>query len=183
MQRTADNVLVWVDLEMTGLDPETCAIVEMAMILTDTEFNQLTEPLNLAIWQADSVLETMCPYVRDMHTKTGLIKQIRESKVSLEQAEQKAMKILTEYCAYGVGRLCGNSIWQDRRFLKRYMPTFTGYLHYRQIDVSSVKELGLWWYDSRFQKPNMAKHTALSDIKQSIEELQFYRDSFFKERG
>jgi oligoribonuclease len=175
-----DRVLVWVDLEMTGLDPETCAIVQMAMILTNPELEEIARPLDVTIWQPDSVLETMSPFVRTMHTKNGLIDKIRASTTALEEAEEQALELLSEHAAYRTGRLCGNSVWQDRRFLTRYMPRFEGYLHYRQIDVSTLKELGKWWYGASFDKPDQAQHTALFDIRQSIAELEFYRKQVFK---
>lgn len=175
-----DNVLVWIDLEMTGLEPETCAIVEMAMILTDPELNELTKPLDICIWQPDSVLETMEPFVRKMHTKTGLLDKIRASTVSLKDAEQEALAVLSEHTNYRMSRLCGNSVWQDRRFLMKYMPRFEGYMHYRQVDVSTIKELAGWWYNTSHAKPDAAQHTALFDIQQSLEELKFYRGKIFK---
>lgn len=174
------SVLVWVDLEMTGLDPESCAIVQMAMILTDSELKEIAPPLDVTIWQPDSVLETMSPFVRAMHTKNGLIEKVRESTVALEEAEDQALELLNEHAAYRTGRLCGNSVWQDRRFLARYMPRFEGYLHYRQIDVTSIKELAGWWYSTSFDKPDHAQHTALFDIRQSIAELGFFREKVFK---
>jgi oligoribonuclease len=176
-----DHVLVWVDLEMTGLEPASCAIIEMAMILTDYNLNRIAPPFNVAIWQPDTVLETMGPFVKDMHTQSGLIEKVRASKTSLEDAEKQALAILTQHASYRTARLCGNSIWQDRRFLTAYMPTFEKYLHYRQIDVSSIKELGLWWYGVKYPKTDGAKHTALFDIEQSIAELAFYKNSVFKQ--
>ncbi len=175
-----NNVLVWIDLEMTGLDPETCVIVEMAMILTDPELNELTKPLDICIWQPDSVLETMTPFVRKMHTKTGLVDKIRTSTVGLEDAEQEALAVLSKHADYRTARLCGNSVWQDRRFLMKYMPRFEGYMHYRQVDVSTIKELAGWWYKTSYAKSEDAHHTALFDIRQSLEELKFYRSQVFK---
>ena len=181
MVKGSDRTLVWVDLEMTGLDPKTCAIIQMAMILTDVELQEVAPPWEMTIWQPDSVLESMSPFVRDMHATTGLLQQVRASKTSLEEAEKKAMQVLTEHVGYGNGILCGNSIGQDRRFLYAYMPTFEGYLHYRQIDVSTVKELAGWWYNEKYPKPDSGQHTALFDIRQSLEELRFYRKQIFKQ--
>ncbi|MBC7792473.1 MAG: oligoribonuclease [Clostridia bacterium] len=172
------------DLEMTGLDPDTCAIVQMAIILTDSELNELDDPLDITIWQPNSVLETMAPYVRSMHEKSGLLEQIRRSSVSLEVAEHRAMELVSHHCSYRTARLAGNSIQQDRRFLYKYMPCFEGYLHYRQVDVSTVKELAGYWYGGlRYEKADdeTAKHTAMYDIRQSINELKFFRERVFKD--
>ncbi len=169
------RTLVWLDLEMTGLEPNSCAIVQLAIILTDVQLNPVAEPLEISIWQPESVLETMSPYVRNMHEKSGLLEQVRRSRTSVADAEKKALELVSSHCAYHTARLCGNSIGQDRRFLIEYMPTFERYLHYRQIDVSSLKELAEWWYGLKFRKPSEGQHTALHDVQQSIEELRYYR--------
>jgi len=174
--------LVWIDLEMTGLDPEACAIVEMAVIITDRELKPLAKPLNVPIWQSDACLGEMDPFVRSMHEKSGLLEKIRTSKVSLAAAEKQAMDLVTAHCTYRSAPLCGNTIGQDRRFLVKYMPLLEGFLHYRNIDVSTVKELGEWWYGARYSKPDSGKHTALHDIEQSIEELRFLGGKIFKPR-
>jgi oligoribonuclease len=174
------HVLAWLDLEMTGLDPESCAIVQLGMILTGPDLEELAPPLELTIWQPDSVLAQMSPFVRAMHEKSGLFEQVRSSQVSLADAEREAMELLSQHAPYRAARLCGNSIGQDRRFLVKYMPTLDGYLHYRQVDVSSLKELAGWWYDSKFEKPDVGKHTALHDVQQSIAELKYYRQSIFR---
>lgn len=179
----AKPVLLWLDLEMTGLDPKNCAIVQMALIATDTDLNELAQPLELTIWQPDSVLERMSPFVRQMHEKSGLLAQIRQSEVSLEEAEQEALHYATRHAPYRTARLCGNSIGQDRRFLFEYMPSFESYLHYRQIDVSTLKELGVWWNNHTFSKPDGAQHTALFDVRQSIAELKYYRERFWCAKG
>ncbi len=173
-------LLAWVDLEMTGLDPETCAIVQLAMILTDTELNEVAPPLELTIWQPDAVLAEMSPFVRAMHEKSGLLAQIPLSKTSVADAEQKALELLSQHAPYRTARLAGNSIGQDRRFLVRYMPAFEGYLHYRQIDVSTIKELAGYWHKIHYEKPDTGKHTALCDIKQSIAELRHYRSTLWR---
>ena len=174
-----EDRLVWIDLEMTGLDPKSCVIVEMALIITDRELNPLAKPLNLPIWQPDSCLERMEPFVRSMHQKSGLLDKIRSSRVSLGDAEKQAMELVTAHCTYRSAALCGNTIGQDRRFLVEYMPVLEGFLHYRNIDVSTVKELGDWWYGARYTKPDSGKHTALHDIEQSLEELRFFREKVF----
>jgi oligoribonuclease len=177
---TRDDVLVWVDLEMTGLDPETCAIVELGMILTDRNLDPIADPYEVAIWQPESVLESMGPFVRKMHEKSGLLAKIRASSVSVSDAEQKVLAIVAKHASFRTARLCGNSVWQDRRFLYRYMPAFERYLHYRQIDVTSIKEVGEWWYGKVYDKPAHKEHTALFDIEQSLEELKFLRGAVMK---
>jgi oligoribonuclease len=174
------HVLCWLDLEMTGLDPETCAIVQLAMVLTDANLNELAPPLELSIWQPESTLGTMSPFVRSMHEKSGLLAQIRASQVSVSEAEHEAVELLAKHAPYRTARLCGNSIGQDRRFLVKYMPVLEGYLHYRQIDVSTLKELAGWWYGVKFDKPDDGKHTALHDVQQSIAELKHYRKTVFR---
>lgn len=172
--------LVWLDLEMTGLDAERCAIVELAIIVTDTDLKPLAPPLELAIWQPESCLAEMSPFVRDLHQRTGLLDKIRRSEVTVQEAEQEAMRLVTRHAPYRTGRLCGNSIHTDRAFLRRYMPAFEQYLHYRQIDVSALKELGSWWYGYKFNKPTGGQHTALFDVEQSIAELRAYREHIMR---
>lgn len=173
-------VLAWLDLEMTGLDPATCHIVQLALILTNSELEELAPPLELTIWQPTAVLDTMCPYVRAMHVKSGLLPQITRSEISIEEAEQEVMALLTKHAPYRTARLCGNSIYQDRKFLHRYMPGFESYLHYRQIDVSTIKELALWWYGTKYSKRDGGQHTALFDIRQSIDEMKYYRKQIMR---
>ncbi len=174
------QVLAWLDLEMTGLDPETCAIVQLGLILTDSNLEELAPPLELTIWQPESVLGTMSPFVRSMHEKSGLLEQVRASQVSVADAEREALELVTKHAGYRAARLCGNSIGQDRRFLVKYMPVLEGYLHYRQVDVSSIKELAGWWFGTKFEKPDVGKHTALHDVQQSIAELRHYRTTVFR---
>ena len=171
-----DDVLVWIDLEMTGLDPEACRIIELAMILTDRDLNELAPPLEIVVWQPDSNLESMPPFVREMHTSSGLLDKVRQSRIDTADAERQVMGVLTQIASYRTAHLAGNSVWQDNRFMRRYMPAVSNYLHYRIIDVSTVKELAGWWNNVRYSKANGAKHTALFDIEQSIEELRFYRE-------
>ena len=174
------NVLVWMDLEMTGLYPESCHIVQLAMIITDRNLTQITEPVEIDIWQPESVLDTMIPFVRNMHEKSGLLERIRKSKISVEEAEKDVMGTIAQFAGYKTARLCGNSISQDRLFIAKYMPTLHGYLHYRQVDVSTVKELAMWWHGVKYEKPDDGKHTALHDIQQSIAELKYFREKVFK---
>lgn len=175
--------LAWLDLEMTGLEPDRCAIVQMALIVTDVQLTPLAPPLDIAIWQPEPVLEAMSPFVRRMHEKSGLLAQVRKSETSVEEAEQQALKLVSQHAPYRTARLCGNSIAQDRRFLFRYMPSFENYLHYRQLDVSTLKELASWWYDMKFNKPDSGQHTALFDIQQSIAELKFYREHLLRKKA
>lgn len=172
---------VWLDLEMTGLDETSCVILQVAMVITDPNLRVLAE-IDLPIWQPESALSSMIPIVRSMHTKNNLLDRVRTSEFSLQQAEFELMNILTQHVAYKRGVLAGNSIYVDRRFIERYMPVFEGYLHYQQIDVSSLKLLAQGWYGSRGKPPKKpSSHTALEDIKESIEELSFYRHTFFRQ--
>jgi oligoribonuclease len=165
----------WVDLEMTGLDPERCVIVEFALLLTGPDLVPVAE-LQRTVWQPDEDLARMDPFVRDMHTRSGLIDRVRASKTSLRDVEKEALSLLGQHCRFGEGILAGNSIYQDRRFLTRYMPLFEGFLHYRQVDVSSLKVLAKAWYGeaAEFRKDNKT-HTALEDIRASLAELAHYR--------
>ena len=170
---------VWLDLEMTGLDEKSCVILQAAMVITDPNLRILAE-IDMPIWQPESSLSSMIPLVRSMHTKNNLLDRVRTSDFSLEQAEIELMKILTLHVPYKVGVLAGNSIYVDRKFLQKFMPTFEGYLHYRQIDVSSLKLLSQAWFKNKGQPPKKASsHTALQDVKDSIEELRFYKNNIF----
>lgn len=167
---------VWMDLEMTGLDDKTCTIIQIATIITDKHLTELAQR-DIVVWQPDSVLETMAPVVRKMHTGNGLLERIRKSDTSLEEAESAVLAMLAEHVPYRRGVLAGNSIWQDRRFLLRYMPLLEKYLHYRMIDVSALKVLCTAWYGAAGTPPKKkATHDALDDIRDSISELKFYRD-------
>lgn len=179
MGNTKINPLVWLDMEMTGLDPETCVPIQVAIVMTDNDLNEI-EALELNIWQPESALEPMEPYVRNMHTDNGLLDAIRACDTSVHQAEQKMLGFLSRHCDFREGILAGNSIHQDRKFLDRYFPAFSGFLHYRMIDVSSLKELVRRWYGSEYQfvKSDAANHTALADIRESIAELEHYRAAF-----
>ncbi len=173
--------LVWIDLEMTGLNPDNDVILEIATIVTDSALNILQEGPYLIIHQSDKMLDKMDEWVRTQHTKTGLVEKVRSSTLSLEQAEEKTLNFIREYCKQGMSPLCGNSVWQDRAFMRKYMPRIIDFLHYRIIDVSSIKELVLRWYadnpKSEFEKKDA--HRALEDIRESIAELEHYRKHFF----
>ena len=177
------NVLVWMDLEMTGLDHMSDVIVEIATIITDDDLNIVAEGPDLVIHQPDEVLSRMNEVVTKMHTDSGLLEQISSSTLTLEEAGQQTLEFIKEHCPEaGTVPLCGNSIGTDRRFLARYLPEIENYLHYRSVDVSSIKELVRRWYPEanarRPWKPN--SHRALDDIKESVAELQHYQQLIFR---
>ncbi|WP_224247713.1 oligoribonuclease [Hyalangium gracile] len=174
---------VWLDLEMTGLDPETCAIIEIGIIITGPDLKPIAE-MDRVIWQPDEVLARMEPVVRDMHTRNGLTARVKASPISLRVAERDITSLVADHCALGEGVLCGNSIHTDRRFLIRYMPMLERYLHYRMVDVTSLKVLTRAWYpDVPEPRKSPSGHTALSDLRSSIAELTHYRDTFFRAHG
>lgn len=165
---------VWLDLEMTGLDPDNDVILEIGVIITGDDLVPLAE-LERVVWQPDEALARMRPFVREMHESNGLTAKVRTSKVDVAEAERDVLALVTKHCGFKTAYLAGNTIYQDRRFLARQMPQLEGYLHYRQIDVSSLKVLVQSWYpDHKFEKPGKT-HTALDDIRTSLEELRHYR--------
>lgn len=175
-----DANLVWIDLEMTGLDPEQCTIVEIATIITNEDLEVLAEGPCLVVHQPPDVMAEMSDEVRKLHERSGLIDLISASTTSLEEAERASLEFIKEHCDERTSPLCGNSIWKDRQFLERYMPTLAGYLHYRVIDVSTIKELARRWYGARGTSPDKAeRHRALDDIRESIQELRWYREQLF----
>jgi oligoribonuclease len=183
MARSDDDQLVWLDLEMTGLDVEHDTIVEVACIVTDSRLDPLDDGIDLVVHQDADVLERMDHYVRRMHTRSGLLALVETSETSLSDAEDRTLEYVRKHVsAPGTAPLCGNSIGTDRRFLDRYMNGLENFLHYRSIDVSSIKELCRRWYPDIYAKrPGKAEqHRALDDVKESIEELRFYRDELFK---
>ncbi|MGA1436024.1 MAG: oligoribonuclease [Ilumatobacteraceae bacterium] len=176
-------MLVWMDLEMTGLDHMSDVIVEIATIITDDDLNIVAEGPDLVIHQPDEVLRNMNEVVTKMHTDSGLLEQISSSTLTLEEAGQQTLQFIKEHCPEaGTVPLCGNSIGTDRRFLARYLPEIETYLHYRSVDVSSIKELVRRWYPEanarRPWKPN--SHRALDDIKESVAELKHYQQVVFR---
>lgn len=174
--------LVWLDMEMTGLDPQKEGIIEMATIITDSQLNILEEGPNLVIHQSQVLLQDMDPWNTKHHEKSGLLEEVRKSKITVKQAEKLTLEFIKNYCAPKKSPLCGNSVHHDRRFLEFHMPEIHEYLHYRHIDVSTVKSLAKFWYPKvKFPKKNNA-HRALDDIRESIEELKDYRKKFFKAR-
>jgi oligoribonuclease len=172
--------MVWVDLEMTGLDPESCAIVEIATLVSDYDLNVVAEGPCLVIHQPDDVLSQMNAFVRDLHTRSGLLERIHASTVTLDEAAGQTLAFLEQHAHKGVSPLCGNSVWKDRAFLERYMPKVVAFLHYRMVDVSTIKELVKRWYPQPFHAPKKKEvHRALDDIRESIDELRFYRTKVF----
>lgn len=176
-----ENNLVWIDLEMTGLNPERHVIVEIAVVITDAQLEIIAEGPSLVIHQPEDLLDRMDEWVLTQHTKTGLLAQVRSSTLTIERAEQHILDFLQKYCITGMAPLCGNSIWKDREFLQRYMPNIIDFLNYRMIDVSSFKEIILRWYAQSPYAEFIKKdtHRALEDIKESIAELNYYREHFF----
>ena len=168
--------LVWIDCEMTGLDPDVDVLVEVAVLITDSELNVLDEGLDLVIRPSEAALEQMDPFVRDMHTTSGLLSELSEG-LELDDAAARVLEYIAARVPAGKGLLAGNTVGQDKLFLARYMPDVVGHLHYRIVDVSTVKELARRWYPrAYFQAPEKTGgHRALGDIKDSITELRYYR--------
>jgi len=173
--------LVWIDLEMTGLDATHDVILEIATIITDDNLNVIHEAPAMIIHQPESVLNGMNEWCREQHCKSGLTEKVCASTLTLKDAEDATLAILQQYCEKDVSPLCGNSIWQDRTFLKAYMPRILDFLHYRMIDVSTIKELIRRWYPENVHAEYVKKdaHRALDDIHESIAELAHYRKYFF----
>ena len=172
--------LVWIDLEMSGLDPDKEMILEIATIITDSELNVLEEGPCLAVHQSDEILNRMDEWNTTHHNASGLVKRVRQSTITDAEAEIQTLKFINKYCLPKSSPLCGNSIGQDRKFLEKYMPDLANHLHYRNIDVSSVKELVQRWYPKGPKPPRKKEaHLALSDIRESVQELVFYRQHYF----
>ena len=173
--------LIWIDLEMTGLDPQEDSIIEIATVITDKNLNVLAEGPVLAIHQPEPALERMDDWNRKQHGESGLTQRVKESQINEADAEQQTLNFLAAWVPAKSSPMCGNSICQDRRFLYRCMPKLEAFFHYRNLDVSTVKELAARWAPAlkdQFKKKN--SHLALDDILESIGELRFYRENFFK---
>lgn len=173
--------LVWIDMEMTGLDPDTDRIIEVAAVVTDPQLNILAEGPVFAIHQSEALLNGMDAWNKGTHGRSGLIERVKASTVTESDAEQQLIEFLKRYVPSGKSPMCGNSICQDRRFMARSMPKLEAFFHYRNLDVSTLKELCRRWKPelaSGFKKHQM--HTALADILESIEELRYYREHFIK---
>ena len=171
--------LIWIDLEMTGLNPDTDLIIEIATLVTDKELNILAQGPVLAIHQSDAALAAMDDWNQEHHGRSGLIERVKNSNIDDAEGERQTLAFLRQWVPANTSPMCGNSIGQDRRFLYRYMPELEAYFHYRNIDVSTLKELAARWapeVKNGFNK--VSAHQALDDIKESIEELRYYREHF-----
>ena len=173
--------LVWMDLEMTGLDPERDTILEIATVITDSNLEAMKDGPCLAVHQPDDVLARMDSWCVEHHGSSGLTRRVRESTVTMAEAEEATLRFIQQYCHEKVAPLCSSSIHQDRRFIIKYMPRVDRFLHYRLVDVSSVKELVMRWYPYDQKPPPKGKeHLAMGDVKESISELLFYRRHYFR---
>lgn len=180
MSQSPDN-LIWIDLEMTGLEPLEDRVIEIATIVTDANLNILDEGPLFAIHQSDEVLAQMDEWNTSHHGASGLIDRVKASQVDEKVAAQKTIEFLSDYVLSSTSPMCGNSICQDRRFLAQHMPELEAYFHYRNLDVSTLKELGKRWRPDMME--NFSKkgaHLAMDDIRESIEELRFYRENFLR---
>lgn len=181
IEQKDSNNLIWIDLEMTGLDPDNDRIIEIATVVTDKDLNILAEGPVFAVHQSDAALSGMDEWNTRQHTGSGLVDRVRNSSDSEADAEKLTLAFLAQWVPAGKSPMCGNSICQDRRFLNRYMPELERYFHYRHVDVSTFKELAMRWSPkiaSGFSKNS--NHLALDDIKDSIEELRYYREHWIR---
>lgn len=176
-----ENNLVWLDCEMTGLDIDNDVLLEIAVVITDAQLNVIAEGPALVISQPDHVLDTMNEWCKKQHKKSGLTFDVQQSTITLEHAQQDIMTFLETYCFPKKSPLCGSTIWMDRLFVRKYLPKIDAFLHYRNVDVSSIKELVRRWYviDLEKELPSKDLHRALPDIYESINELKFYKQRFF----
>jgi len=178
------NNLLWIDMEMSGLNPEGDRVLEVAIVITDSQLNTVAEAPVRVVYQPDDVLDRMDSWNKSMHKKTGLVDKVKASKQNEAEVEAEMIAFLSQYIAPSTSPMCGNSICQDRRFLARHMPKLEAFFHYRNLDVSTLKELAKRW------KPGImagltkqGKHEALADIYDSIEELKYYREKFLNLDG
>lgn len=176
-----NNNLIWIDMEMTGLNPKSDKIIEVAIIVTDPYLEIIAEAPVFVIKQSNEILDSMDAWNTNTHSKSGLIDKVKQSQITEDDAERELIAFLNQYVDKKKSPMCGNSICQDRRFLANYMPNLESYFHYRNLDVSVFKELAKRWRTSLLSKfKKAAKHEALADIQESIEELKFYRKHFLK---
>jgi len=177
----SENNLIWIDLEMTGLDPQNDRIIEIATVITDADLNELAEGPVFAIHQPGSVMSGMDEWNTRQHGGSGLTERVRNSRTDTAAAERDTLAFLEQWVGKGVSPMCGNSICQDRRFLARLMPTLEAFFHYRNVDVSSLKELARRWAPAVYEGfTKDSSHLALDDIRDSIAELRHYREHFLK---
>lgn len=175
------NNLIWIDLEMTGLDPRHDRIIEIATVVTDSNLNVIAEGPVFAIKQPQALLDGMDEWNTTHHNNSGLVKRVQESVITEAMAEAQMLAFLREHTQEGKSPMCGNSIWQDRRFLAAYMPELEKYFHYRMVDVSTLKELALRWAPAIYNGlKKESAHLALSDIHDSINELRYYREHLLR---
>ncbi len=176
------NNLIWLDLEMTGLDPKTELIIEVAILVTDSSLNVLAEGPCVAVHQSDAVLADMDEWCTRTHTASGLVDRVRSSTLSIEEVDTQVAEFIARWVPKGASPLCGNSISHDRRFVRRYMPALEAHLHYRNIDVSTIKELMKRWAPGLGGAPKkQGLHLALDDIRESVAELGWYRENVFRD--
>lgn len=176
-----DQRLIWLDMEMTGLDPEKERIIEIAMIVTESDLTFVAQAPVLVIHQDQGLLDAMDKWNQSTHAKSGLIDKVKASTLTEEQAETQLLAFLAEHVPAGKSPMCGNTIGQDRRFMVKYMPRLEEYFHYRNLDVSTLKELSLRWKPEVYRSfVKQSKHEALADIQESIDELKHYREHFIK---
>ena len=177
------DYLVWVDCEMTGFDPQTNVLIEIAALITDNDLNVVAEGPEIVIHRRKSVMDAMDNWNRSHHGSSGLTEAVLSSKTSQIAAETEMLKFVRKHCYKGSSPLCGNSIGHDRRFLIRYMPELHDFFHYQSVDVSTIKQVGKRWFPERCNPPDKAEgHRALDDIRESIKELRYYRKSLFKRK-
>lgn len=175
------NNLIWIDLEMTGLDPNKEKIIEIATLVTDSDLNILAEGPNLIISQAKEILDSMDEWNQNQHGKSGLIEEVIESNITEQAAEIETLDFISKYVGEKISPMCGNTVSHDRRFLSKYMPRLEAYFNYRHIDVSSFKEVAVRWMNEAQVYEKKGSHRALGDIKESVEELKFYKKIFMPE--
>lgn len=176
-----DQRLIWLDMEMTGLDPEKERIIEIAVVVTESDLTFVAQAPVLVIHQRQTLLDAMDKWNQSTHTKSGLIDKVKASTLTEEQAETQLLAFLAEHVPAGKSPMCGNTIGQDRRFMVKYMPRLEEYFHYRNLDVSTLKELSLRWKPEVYRSfVKQSKHEALADIQESIDELKHYREHFIK---